>query len=69
MAGGVQYSTTFGASRQVRKLHLEPSGLTGELPSQSTLYSLKRNFFHRLFSDFLLSGSDVKGRECKEGGS
>jgi hypothetical protein len=31
-------------------------------------YGWKRNFpFHQLFSDFLLSRSDLKGREFKEG--
>jgi hypothetical protein len=30
---------------------------------------LKRNLpFHQLFLDLLLSGSGLKGRECKEGG-
>jgi hypothetical protein len=30
------------------------------------VYSLKRNFpFHQLFSDLLLSGSNLKGREFK----
>jgi hypothetical protein len=32
-------------------------------------FSLKRNLpFHQLFLDLLLSGSGLKGRECKEGG-
>jgi hypothetical protein len=44
-------------------------GLTGELSWPEYLYSLKRNFpFHQLFLDLLLTGSDLKGREFKEGG-
>jgi hypothetical protein len=70
MAGGVRDLATFGASGQVRTLHLHPSGVTRELPWPEHPYSLKRNFpFHQLFSD-LLSGSDLKReREFKEGGS
>jgi hypothetical protein len=69
MAGGIRYLATFGASGWVRKLHLQPLGVTGELPWPEHPYSLKRNFpFHWLFSDLLLSGSDLKGREFKEEG-
>jgi hypothetical protein len=69
MAGGVQDLATFAASVQVRKLHLQPLAVIGECPGQST-YSLKRNFpFHQLFSHLLLSRSDLKGREFKEGRS
>jgi hypothetical protein len=63
MAGGVKYLATFGTSGRVRKLHLQPSGVTRELPWPKHLHSLKRNIpFHQLFSDLLLSGSDLKGR-------
>jgi hypothetical protein len=55
MAGGVQDLAAFGASGQVKKLHLHPLGDTGECPIQNTFYSLKRKFpFHQLFLDFLL---------------
>jgi hypothetical protein len=65
MAGGVRDLAAFGALGWVRKLHLQPSGDTGECPSQNTSYSLKRNFpFHWLFSDHLLSGQILKEREC-----
>jgi hypothetical protein len=70
MAGRVQYLAAFGASGQVRKLHLQPLGVTGDFPWPEHPYSLKRNFlFHWLFSDLLLSGSDLKGRAFNEGGS
>jgi hypothetical protein len=53
------------ALRQVRKLHLQPLGNTGECLGQNTFYSLKRNFpFHWLFLDLLLRGSDLE-RERK----
>jgi hypothetical protein len=58
MAGGVQDLSPFGASGKVRKLHLQPPG---SLLRPKHTYSLKRNFpFHRLFSDILLSGSDLE---------
>jgi hypothetical protein len=61
MAGGVRDLAAFGASEQVRKLHLQPSGDARECPSQSTFCSLKRNYpFHQLFSDLLLRGSDLE---------
>jgi hypothetical protein len=61
MAGGVQDLATFGASGQVRKLCLQPLGDTGECPGQNTFFGLKTNFlFHWLFSDLLLSGSDLE---------
>jgi hypothetical protein len=48
----------FAASGWVRKLHLQPLGDTRECPGQN---NLKRNFpFHQLFSDLLLSGSDLE---------
>jgi hypothetical protein len=54
---------TFGASGWVRKLNLQPSGVTEELPWPEHSYSLKRNFpFHQLFLNLLLSGSDLKER-------
>jgi hypothetical protein len=61
MAGGVQDLATFGASGQVRKLHLQPLGDTRECPSQNTFFGLKTNFpFYLLFLYFLLSGSDLE---------
>jgi hypothetical protein len=70
MSGGIQYLATFEASGQVRKLHLQPLGVTRELPQPEHCYSLKRNFpFPWLLSDLLISGSDLKGREFKVGGS
>jgi hypothetical protein len=61
MAGGVRDLASFGASGWVRKLHLQPLGDTGECPGQNTFYSLKRDFpFHWLFSDLLLSRSDLE---------
>jgi hypothetical protein len=61
MAGRVQDLAAFGASGQVRKLHLQPLVDTRECPGQNTFYSLKTNFpFHWLFSDLLLSGSDLE---------
>jgi hypothetical protein len=61
MAGGVQDLATFGASGQVRKLHLQSLGDTRECSYQNTFYGLKRNFpFHQLFSDLLLSRSDLE---------
>jgi hypothetical protein len=62
MAGGVRDLASFGASGWVRKLHLQPLGDTGECPGQNTFFfGLKTNFhFHRLFSDLLLSGSDLE---------
>jgi hypothetical protein len=40
------------------------------LPQPKHPYRMKRNFpFHLLFLDLLLSRSDLKGREFKEGGS
>jgi hypothetical protein len=51
-------------------LHLQHLGLTRELLWIGHSCSLKRNFlFHWLFLDLLLSWSDLKGREFKEGGS
>jgi hypothetical protein len=65
-----KYLATFGASGWVRKLHLQPLGLTEELPQQEHPFSLKRNFpFYKLFLDLLLSGSDLKRSEFKEGWS
>jgi hypothetical protein len=71
MVGGVQDLAAFGASGQVRKLHLWSSGVTGELPHPEHPYSLERDFpFHRLFLDLVLSGSDLeREREFKGGGS
>jgi hypothetical protein len=46
------------------------SAFTGELPQPDHPCSLKRNFpSYQPFSDLLLGGSDLKGREFKEGGS
>jgi hypothetical protein len=61
MAGEVQDLATFGASGRVRKLHLQLLDDTGECPGQNTFLGLKTNFpFHRLFSDLLLSRSDLE---------
>jgi hypothetical protein len=61
MAEGVQGLAAFVASGWVRKLHLQPSGDTGECPGQNTFYSLKRNFlFHWLFLELCLSRSDLE---------
>jgi hypothetical protein len=50
MAGVVWDLATFGASRQVKKLHLQTSGDTGEFLQPAHPYSLKRNFpLHRVF--------------------
>jgi hypothetical protein len=60
MAGEDQDLAAFGASGRIRKLHLQPLGGTGECPSHNTFCGLKTNFpFHRLFSDFPLSWSDL----------
>jgi hypothetical protein len=65
-----QYLATFGASGRFRKLHLQALGPTRQLPWPEHPCSLKRNFpSHQPFSDLLLSGSDLKKREFKEGGS
>jgi hypothetical protein len=61
IAGGVWDLATFGPSGQVKKFHLQPLGDMGECPSQNTFCGLKTNFhFHQLFSDLLLSGSDLE---------
>jgi hypothetical protein len=61
MAGEVQDLAAFGASRQVRKLRLQPLGDTGESPGQNIFFGLKTNFpFHRLFSDLPLNWSDLE---------
>jgi hypothetical protein len=58
---GFRYLATFGASGWVRKLNLQPSGVTGELPRSEHPYSLKRNFpFYQLFSDIFISRSDLE---------
>jgi hypothetical protein len=44
MAEGVQDLATFEASRQVRKLHLQPSVDTKECPGQSTLIARRETF-------------------------
>jgi hypothetical protein len=65
-----QYLSTFGASGQVRKFHIQPSGPTGELPPSVHPCGLKRNFpSHWPFLYLLLSGSDLKGKEFEEGES
>jgi hypothetical protein len=63
MAGEVQDLATFGASGQVRKLHLQPLGDTGECPGQNTLWLEDKLSFHWLFLDLPLSWSDLE-REC-----
>jgi hypothetical protein len=61
MAGGVRDLAAFGASGQVRKLHLQPLGDIREFPSQNTFCGLKTNFpFHWLFLDLPLSWSDIE---------
>jgi hypothetical protein len=61
MAGGVRDLATSG---QVRKLHLQPLGDTGECPGQNTICGLKTYFpFHRLFLDLPLNWSDLEKRE------
>jgi hypothetical protein len=61
MAGGVQDLAAFGASGRVKKLRLQPLGDTGECPGQNNFFGLKTNFpFHQLFSDLLLSGSNLE---------
>jgi hypothetical protein len=65
MAGRVQDLAAFGASGQVRNLHLHPLGDTRGCPSQNPFGGLKTNFpFHWLFSDLTLSWSDLD-RECQ----
>jgi hypothetical protein len=52
---------SFGASGKVMKLCFHPLGDTRECPSQNTFFDLKTNFpFHQLFSDLLLSRSDLE---------
>jgi hypothetical protein len=61
MTGGFQDLAAFGSSGRVRKLRLQLLGDTRECPSQNTFHSLKTNFlFHWLFSDLLLSRSDLE---------
>jgi hypothetical protein len=64
IAGGVLILTHLWSLRAGQEV--QTSGLTTELPWPDYPYSLKGNFpFHPLFLDFLLSRSDLKGREFK----
>jgi hypothetical protein len=61
MAGGIQDLAAFGALGWVRKLHLQLLADNRECPGRNTFHRLKTNFpFHQLFSDLLLSGSDLE---------
>jgi hypothetical protein len=70
MAGRVWYLATFGASGRVRKLHLQPSGLTGGRPGQNTLIAWRETFLSTgYFRTSSLVGQIWKGESLRREGT
>jgi hypothetical protein len=68
LAGWVLIRNHLWSLRAGQEVASSAFGLTREWPQPAHSCNLKRNFpFHWLFLDLLLSRSDLKGKEFKEG--